>query len=201
MDKGQAAAKELSELGEVVFHPLDVKESANIERLKKHVDREYGRLDVLVNNAGVYLDGNRSGEPSSAFDAKIETVRATVETNTYGPFQLCQALIPIMRKNNYGRVVNVSSGMGQLSAMGGGWPGYRISKTALNAVTRIFAEELKGTNILVNSVCPGWVRTDMGGPQATRTVEQGAETIVWLATLPDGGPTGGFFRDKQEIPW
>jgi NAD(P)-dependent dehydrogenase (short-subunit alcohol dehydrogenase family) len=98
-------------------------------------------------------------------------------------------------------VVNVSSGMGQLSSMTGGWAAYRISKTALNAVTRIFADELKGSNILVNSVCPGWVRTDMGGPSATRSIEEGVDTIVWAATLPDGGPTGGFFRDRKLIPW
>jgi len=100
-----------------------------------------------------------------------------------------------------GRVVNVSSGMGQLIDMGGGWPAYRISKTALSALTCVLAAELRTTQIKVNAVCPGWVRTDMGGPNAERTVEQGAETIVWLATLPEDGPTGGFFRDKRPIPW
>jgi NAD(P)-dependent dehydrogenase (short-subunit alcohol dehydrogenase family) len=107
----------------------------------------------------------------------------------------------MMRQQNYGRIVNVSSGMGQLTQMGGGAPGYRLSKTALNALTRILAAELEGTNILVNSVCPGWVRTDMGGESAPRSPEQGADTIVWLATLPDGSPTGGFFRDRAPIPW
>jgi len=203
MEKGRAAAASLAALGEVVFHPLDVKESANIDRLRKHVEKEYGRLDVLINNAGVYLDGGRSGEPqpASAFDAKMDTVRSTMESNLYGPFQLCQGLIPIMRKNNYGRVVNLSSGMGQLSQMSAGSAAYRISKTALNAVTKIFAEEMKGSDILVNSACPGWVKTDMGGASATRTIEEGIDTIMWLATLPEGGPTGGFFRDRQSIPW
>jgi NAD(P)-dependent dehydrogenase (short-subunit alcohol dehydrogenase family) len=106
-----------------------------------------------------------------------------------------------MVKNGYGRVVNLSSGMGQLSDMNGGWPGYRISKVALNAVTRIFADETKGTNVLVNSVCPGWVRTDMGGKEAELSPAEGADTIVWLATLPEGGPTGGFFRERKQIEW
>jgi NAD(P)-dependent dehydrogenase (short-subunit alcohol dehydrogenase family) len=110
-------------------------------------------------------------------------------------------LVPLMRRNGYGRIVNVSSGMGQLSEMDGGYPGYRISKTALNAVTVILARELEGSNIKVNSVCPGWVRTDMGGDNAPRSTEQGTETIVWLATLADDGPSGGFFRDRKLIAW
>jgi NAD(P)-dependent dehydrogenase (short-subunit alcohol dehydrogenase family) len=109
--------------------------------------------------------------------------------------------VPLMLKNGYGRVVNLSSGMGQLTEMNGGWPGYRISKIALNAVTRIFADETAGSNVLINSVCPGWVRTDMGGQEAERSPAEAAEGIVWLATLPDGGPTGGFYRDKAPIAW
>jgi NAD(P)-dependent dehydrogenase (short-subunit alcohol dehydrogenase family) len=124
-----------------------------------------------------------------------------METNVYGVLRVTQALIPLMKKQNYGRIVNVSSGMGQLHDMGGGSTGYRISKTALNALTRIFASELQGTNILVNSVCPGWVKTDMGGENASRTPEEGVDTIVWLATLADGGATGGFFRDRKSIDW
>ncbi len=106
-----------------------------------------------------------------------------------------------MREQRYGRIVNMSSGAGQISDMGSGFPAYRMSKAALNALTRITAAELRDTNIKVNAVCPGWVRTDMGGPDADRSVEKGAETPVWLATLPDNGPTGGFFRDKKPIPW
>lgn len=106
-----------------------------------------------------------------------------------------------MVRGGYGRIVNVSSGMGQLADMGGGYPAYRMSKTCLNAMTRIMASELRGSNILVNAMCPGWVGTDMGGPGAYHSVEQGAETAVWLATLPDDGPQGGFFRDKKPIPW
>ena len=120
-------------------------------------------------------------------------------TNLIGPFLLCQTLIPLMQGR--GRVVNVSSGMGQLSEMGGGFPAYRMSKAGLNALTRIFARELEGTGVKVNAVCPGWVRTDMGGAGAARSVEEGVATTVWLATLPDDGPSGGLFRDRKPIPW
>lgn len=107
----------------------------------------------------------------------------------------------LMRQQNYGRIVNLSSGMGQLSEMNGCCPGYRTSKTALNALTRLLADELSGSNVLINALCPGWVRTEMGGEQATRDVTEGADTAIWLATLPDGGPSGGFFRDRKPIPW
>ena len=162
---------------------------------------KYSRLDVLVNNAGVFLDPMPPEDPSasSVFRADIATVRYSMETNAYGPLRLCQALIPLMRGR--GRVVNVSSGMGQLSEMNGCCPGYRFSKAAINVLTRILADELRDTRIKVNSVCPGWVRTEMGGPNADRSVEEGADTIVWLATLPDDGPSGGFFRDRKPIPW
>jgi NAD(P)-dependent dehydrogenase (short-subunit alcohol dehydrogenase family) len=154
---------------------------------------------VLVNNAGVLLDMEAAGD--SLFDARLETFEQTFETNVWGPLLLSQTLIPAMKERGYGRVVNVSSGMGQLSDMGSGSPAYRLSKTALNALTRILAHELRSTNVLVNAVCPGWVRTDMGGPAAPRTPQQGADTITWLATLPDDGPSGGFFRDRKPIPW
>lgn len=132
---------------------------------------------------------------------KTGAINRAMTTNVYGPLLMSQALVPLMKKNNYGRVVNISSGLGQLSDMGGGYPAYRISKTAINALTRMFAGELKADNILVNSMCPGWVKTDMGGPDAPRDVQEGADTAVWLATLPDNGPRGKFFRDRQEIPW
>jgi NAD(P)-dependent dehydrogenase (short-subunit alcohol dehydrogenase family) len=200
--KGEAAAEQLRADGlDVTFHPLDVTDAQSIERLGEFIVKEFGRIDVLVNNAGVFLDPIGGADPSesSAFRADIDTLRATMETNLYGPLRLCQVLIPLMQGS--GRVVNVSSGMGQLSEMNGGCPGYRFSKTALNALTRILADELQQTRIKVNSVCPGWVRTNLGGPNATRSVEEGAVTIVWLATLGDDGPSGGFFRDKEPIPW
>ena len=135
------------------------------------------------------------------FNASLETLTTTLKTNLYGPLLLAQELAPLMKQQHFSRFVNISSGMGQLSEMEGRMPAYRISKTALNALTRILAAETRGYNILVNSICPGWVRTDMGGPQAERTVEQGASGIIWAATLPNDGPTGGFFRDGQPIPW
>jgi NAD(P)-dependent dehydrogenase (short-subunit alcohol dehydrogenase family) len=159
-----------------------------------------GRIDVLVNNAGVFLEKTATGE-SSALDVRPETVMATLRTNLIGPLALIQAVVPAMRKQAYGRIVNLSSGLGQLSEMGGSFAGYRMSKTALNALTRTMAAELSEDPIKINAMCPGWVRTDMGGPEATRTVEQGAETAVWLAMLEEDGPTGGFFRDKAPIAW
>lgn len=197
--KGQAVVEKLQAEGlSIIHHALDTTNADSMIKLGEFVKKEYGHLDILVNNAGVFID---PFENSSIFDCPLDRVQTTLETNLFGPLQLCQILIPLMKINNYGRVVNISSGLGQLSMMTTGYPAYRISKTALNAVTRIFADELKGTNILVNSVCPGWVRTDMGGPNADRSIEEGVETIVWLATLPDGSPTGGFFRDKQPIDW
>ena len=200
--KGKAAADTLrKEELEVDFYPLDVTDAGSVRTLAGHLDREYSRLDVLVNNAGVFLDPMPPEDPSasSVFRADLATVRYSMETNAYGPLRLCQALVPLMRGR--GRVVNVSSGMGQLAEMNGCCPGYRFSKAALNVLTRILADELRDTRIKVNSVCPGWVRTEMGGPGADRSVEEGADTIVWLATLADDGPSGGFFRDRKPIPW
>lgn len=198
--KGKPAAEKLQAEGlDVTYHPLDVTTEESSQKLAQFIREKFGRLDALVNNAAIYIDA-QDGE-NSVFTAKIDTLRETMETNVYGVLRVTQALIPLMKEQNYGRIVNVSSGMGQLSDMDGGYTGYRISKAALNALTRILSSELQGTNILVNSVCPGWVKTDMGGANAPRTPEQGVDTIVWLATIPDGGQTGGFFRDRKPIDW
>lgn len=196
-----AAGKEVTaqlndEGGDVLFHELEVTDQNSMRRLIKHVADHHGRADILINNAAIYLD---SGLSLAQIDVGL--VRQMFETNFFGPLRLSQLLIPLMQRYDYGRIVNLSSSMGSLTNMRGGALGYRASKAALNALTRVLAAELAGSNILVNSVDPGWVRTDMGGSRAARTVAQGAETAVWLATLPDDGPSGGFFRDHQTVPW
>jgi NAD(P)-dependent dehydrogenase (short-subunit alcohol dehydrogenase family) len=196
--KAEAAAQRIRhEGGDALAQELDVTNAAHIAVLASTVQKTCGAIDILVNNAGVLLDPHGS----RVLGSSIETYRSTMEVNLFGALQLCLALVPGMRERGYGRVVNMSSGLGQLCDMRAGTPAYRISKTALHALTRTLAAELVGDNVLVNALCPGWVRTDMGGPNATRSVEQGADTAVWLATLPDGGPNGGLFRDRQPIPW
>ncbi len=175
---------------------LDVADQASVERLAEQLSEDPGRLDALVNNAGIH---GGSGYEAKLADVDIDDVREVLETNLFGALRLTQAMLPLLRAGEHPRVVNVSSGAGQLSEMNGGNHGYRISKTALNALTRLTAAE--GNGLLANSLCPGWVRTDMGGDSAPRSVEQGADTAVWLATLPDDGPSGGFFRDRKPIPW
>ena len=191
----ERAAEELADGGRlsVQADQLDVADQVSVDRLGERLAFEPGRLDMLVNNAGVY------GDPTRAASASLDDAHLTMETNLFGAWRLTQAMLPLLRRSKHPRIVNVSSGGGQLSEMNGGYPGYRFSKTALNALTRVLSQEEPG--ILVNSVCPGWVRTDMGGPAAPRSVEEGADTVVWLATLPDDGPTGGFFRDRKPIAW
>jgi NAD(P)-dependent dehydrogenase (short-subunit alcohol dehydrogenase family) len=193
-ESGRKAAEELS--GNVVVQGLDVSDEKSVGRLASFVEKTFGRLDVLVNNAGVSNDEGQRG-----VDADLDRVREALETNLFGAWRLCEVAIPLMQRHGYGRIVNMSTGMAALEDMGGGSPGYRVSKTGLNALTRILASELRGSGILVNSVEPGWVQTDMGGSHAPRPVEEGAEGAVWAATLPNNGPTGGFFRDRRQIPW
>ncbi len=201
--KGKAAADKLQSEGlEVRCRPLEVTREESRKRLLDYVEHEYGRLDVLINNAGVLLDG-QSDQPQKAsfFDVDLEAVQQSMETNLYGPYRLVQLVVPLMRRNSYGRIVNLSSTLGQLSEMRGSFPAYRLSKTALNALTRIAAAELKGENILVNACSPGWVRTAMGGPSAPREPAEAVRGVTWLATLQDDGPSGGFFQDRMSIPW
>ncbi len=192
-----AAAETLSEEGlAVVSKVLDVTRRDAVEQLVEHIGCEFGRLDILVNNAGIFLDKDGAAETID-----LDRVRRTMETNLYGPIGLCQAVIPMMRRQGFGRIVNLSSELASLTAMGPLYPAYRMSKTALNAYTRVLAKELEGTGIVVNSMCPGWVKTEMGGANAVREVEDSVDTALWLATLPDGGPTGGFFKDREPLPW
>jgi NAD(P)-dependent dehydrogenase (short-subunit alcohol dehydrogenase family) len=172
---------------------LDVTDQATVDATRERIESDSGHLDVLLNNAGI------TGPWSvTAAEQDLDDAHAILETNLFGAWRLTQAMLPLLRRSDDARIVNVSSGAGQLEDMSGGYPAYRISKAGLNALTRILAYEESW--ISVNSICPGWVRTDMGGRGAPRPVEQGADTAVWLATV-DRPPSGGFYRDREPIPW
>jgi NAD(P)-dependent dehydrogenase (short-subunit alcohol dehydrogenase family) len=197
----EAAAKALKAEGyDVTAKLLDVASSPSIAAFGKWAAK-LGPVAVLVNAAGILPEtsGAYSGKGATVLGAGDKEVVDTLTVNAIGPWRLCKVIAPLLSDN--GRIVNVSSGMGALTEIGSGYFGYRASKTALNVLSRTLALELKPRGIMVNSVCPGWVKTDMGGPSASRTVEQGASGIVWAATLPPGGPSGGFFRDGQAITW
>jgi NAD(P)-dependent dehydrogenase (short-subunit alcohol dehydrogenase family) len=192
--KAEAAARELGR--DVTPIALDVTSAPSIARAAAAIDRTAGRVDILVNNAGILL-----GEADALLEISADDLRRTFETNVFGAIAVAQAFVPGMVARRDGRVVNVSSQAGQLASMRTYAPAYSMSKAALNAFTRQLAAATRGAGVLVNSACPGWVRTDMGGPGAPLSVAEGADTIVWLATLGADGPTGGFFSRRKRIEW
>ena len=177
------------------FHQLDVSEEQSIADVVKYFENTCERLDVLINNAAILKEENHA-----SVNVSIQDMRETMETNLYGPLMMTRAMVPFLKKSDDPRVINLSSTMGQLSTMGAGYAAYRISKTALNALTAIQAKELGRESIMVNSMCPGWVKTDMGGSDAPGSPEEGADTAVWLATA-DNLSSGKFFKNRKEIDW
>jgi NAD(P)-dependent dehydrogenase (short-subunit alcohol dehydrogenase family) len=234
LEKGEAVAAELD--GHVIVRQLDVTDEAGIQKLKAYITAEFGKLDVLINNAGIgeKPQGGSDGlvsnlkntirtkfsgtysiikgiapvlrktgimaKEAGAKDTSLMHVKQIMETNFYGAWRMIQVLVPLLEMSGHGRIINISSGMGELKSLTGYYPGYSLSKASLNALTIMLSNELKESGIRVNAVCPGWVRTDMGGPSAPRNVSEGADTTVWLATKDDI-PTGKFFKDRMEIEW
>ena len=194
-ETGLAAVVELQRQNlPVTFHQLDVTDEKSIDSLYSFVEKKYGVLDILVNNAGILPN------VFNVFKVPMTSVEKTFETNFYGPLRMSRKFFPLLEKSDSGRIINVSSGMGAFEQMEGGYAAYRMSKTALNSLTAVMAADSAKTNVRINAICPGWVRTQMGGSSAPRDVAQGADTIVWLAT-EKVVPTGKFFRDRNIIPW
>ena len=193
---GRKAAEEIAkEGGKTTFLEIDVSDNGSVTTAPREFAKIADRLDVLVNNAGIIVDGD-----NAILEISDDLFRKTLETNTLGALRVTRAFVPLLRKSKAPRVINVSSGGGQLTGGADGWaPAYCISKTALNGVTVQLAAALP--KFAVNSVCPGWVRTDMGGENASRSVEEGADTIVWLASKAAHDLTGKFLRDRKEIAW
>lgn len=196
-ESGKAVAEEFqNERLDVHYHQLDVADGQSIHELAEHLRDTYGTIDVLVNNAGIHYDTYQN-----TLNADFGVVAEAFKVNTLGPWRLSKALYPLIRKGGGGRIVNVSSSSGSFVESWPGTPAYAITKVALNMLTVKMAADMKEDKVLVNAVCPGWVRTDMGGPEAPRSVEEGAASIVWAALLEDDGPTGGFFKDGQPVSW
>jgi NAD(P)-dependent dehydrogenase (short-subunit alcohol dehydrogenase family) len=179
----------------VWYHQLNVDDDNSIRDVYNYIDTSFGKLDILINNAGVFLDDGKS-----AVELEIDVLRSTMETNLYGPIRLIQVMLPLLKKSTDARIINLTSTMGQFALLGPQSMAYRISKTALNAMTVIFAAELESFGIKVNAVHPGWVRTSMGGPNAPLSVEKGADSAVWLATA-EKIPNGKFIQDRKIIEW
>ena len=191
-----AAEKLQAEDLDVLPQQLDVTDAESVEQACATVERRVGRLDALVNNAAIDYDTDQN-----VLTADLGRVRQALETNTLGPWRVTLAFLPVLRKSGHGRIVNVSSGAGALKRMNGRTPAYSLSKLALNGITQMMATALEDDGILVNAVGPGWVRTEMGGANANRSIAEGAASVVWAVTLPDDGPTGGFFRDGEPVKW
>ncbi|QRG70624.1 SDR family oxidoreductase [Brevibacillus choshinensis] len=196
-ETGHEAAQKLKvSTLDVSFVQMDVDSQESIRQAAITVSECFGRLDVLINNAGVYLDENEK-----LMEMEPSILEATMATNFFGAYHVIRSFMPIMEKQGYGRVINVSSEYGALREMSSpGVGAYKLSKLALNGLTRLVAAEIKG-DIQINAVDPGWVSSDMGGPSAPRTPKQAAESILWLATTGPEGPNGGFFRDGKRTDW
>jgi NAD(P)-dependent dehydrogenase (short-subunit alcohol dehydrogenase family) len=192
-ERGQSAARAIG--ADVRSVRLDVTSDDDVETCRELIQHEHGRLDILINNAAVHYDADET-----VLSADLQIVREALDINLIGAWRMAQMAAALMRRQRFGRIVNVSSEAGAMRAMHPNAPAYRASKIALNGLTLMLAEELRGSRVLVNAVCPGWVATDMGG-RGGWPVDEGATGIVWAALLPDDGPTGGFFRDGRPLNW
>ena len=201
-EKGTIAIEKLGNTDQLIYQRLDLSDSRTFKDIIYFIDREFGKLDILVNNAGINLESSSdTNKEVSALNPNYDDILKMFEINTLNTIKLTNYLIPTLRKSKDARIINLSSSMGQLTNMDKGSIGYRLSKTGLNVMTRVFSKELQGSNIRINSVSPGWVQTDMGGANGRLKVEDSVETIIWLATEPNLKINGRFLKDKTEIDW